>query len=87
MKVPALSCGLYVLGAGASDPQQPHTEDEVYYVASGRGVFRCAEEDRPVVGGSVLYVAANVEHRFHSIEEALRVLVFWAPPHRRSAPG
>jgi hypothetical protein len=30
-------------------------------------------------------VATGVEHRFHSIEEDLRVLVFWAPPH--PAPG
>jgi hypothetical protein len=26
-------------------------------------------------------VATGVEHRFHNIEEDLRVLVFWAPPH------
>jgi len=32
--------------------------------------------------GSLVFVAAHVEHRFHDIEEDLRVLVFWAPPHR-----
>jgi mannose-6-phosphate isomerase-like protein (cupin superfamily) len=79
LRVPALSVGLYVLPAGAVDPQQPHTEDEVYYVVSGRGTFRCGEEDRLVAAGSVLYVAANVEHRFHSIEEELVILVFFAP--------
>ena len=31
----ALSVGLYVLAAGEQDLQQPHTEDEVYYVISG----------------------------------------------------
>jgi mannose-6-phosphate isomerase-like protein (cupin superfamily) len=79
LRVPALSVGLYVLPADGVDGQQPHTEDEVYYVASGRGVFRCAEEDRPVEAGSLLYVAANVEHRFHSIEQELVILVFFAP--------
>ena len=79
LRVPALSVGLYVLQAGGIDGQQPHTEDEVYYVASGRGAFRCGEEDRPVEAGSLLYVAANVEHRFHSIEEELVILVFFAP--------
>jgi mannose-6-phosphate isomerase-like protein (cupin superfamily) len=30
--------------------------------------------------GSVVYVGARVAHLFHSVEEDLRVLVFWAPP-------
>jgi quercetin dioxygenase-like cupin family protein len=36
-------------------------------------------EDRNVQAGSVVYVAKKVEHRFHSIEEDLTVLVFFAP--------
>ena len=66
--------------AGSIDDQTPHTEDEVYYVASGRGQIHVGGEDAPVARGSVMYVAAGVEHRFHSIEEDLQVLVFWAPP-------
>jgi mannose-6-phosphate isomerase-like protein (cupin superfamily) len=79
LRVPALSAGLYVLPAGGVDGQQPHTEDEVYYVVTGRSAFRCGAEDRPVEPGSLLYVPANVEHRFHSIEEELVILVFFAP--------
>jgi mannose-6-phosphate isomerase-like protein (cupin superfamily) len=79
LRVPALSAGVYVLPAGQPDPQQPHSEDEVYYVVSGRGMIRVAEEDRRVQAGSVIYVAAGVEHRFHSITEDLRILVFFAP--------
>jgi mannose-6-phosphate isomerase-like protein (cupin superfamily) len=79
LRVPALSMGLYVLPAGGVDPQQPHTEDEVYYVVSGRGAFRCGAEDRQVAAGSLLYVPTNVEHRFHTIEEQLAILVFFAP--------
>jgi len=30
LRVPALSVGVYVLAAGATDPQKPHQEDEVY---------------------------------------------------------
>lgn len=77
--VPALSAGVYVLPAGQPDPQQPHNEDEVYYVVSGRGMIRVAEEDRQVQAGSVIYVAARVEHRFHNITEDLQILVFFAP--------
>ncbi len=79
LKVPDLSMGLYVLPAGGTDPQSPHTEDEVYYVVSGRAKIQVADEDRDVGAGSIVYVAKNVEHRFHSIEEELKVIVFFAP--------
>jgi len=79
LRVPSLSAGIYALPAGGVDPQQPHTEDEVYYVVGGRGVIRVGEEDRAVAPGSVVFVKANVEHRFHSIEEDLVLLVFFAP--------
>ena len=35
LRVPSLSMGIYALGAGAVDPQEPHTEDEVYYILEG----------------------------------------------------
>ena len=79
LKVPDLSMGLYVLPAGGVDPQSPHTEDEVYYVVSGRAQIKVADENRAVQAGSIVYVAKNVEHRFHSIEEELMVIVFFAP--------
>ena len=79
LRVPDLSMGLYQLPAGGTDPQSPHTEDEVYYVVSGKAQIMVADEDRDVQAGSVVYVAKNVEHRFHSIEEELTVLVFFAP--------
>ena len=77
-----LSVGLAVWPAGTNDRQGPHLEDEVYYVISGRGQIRVAGEDRDVGPGSMVLVAAHVEHRFHDIDEDLRVLVFWAPPHK-----
>ena len=79
LKVPGLSIGLYRLPVGGTDPQSPHTEDEVYYVVKGKAKIRVAEEERAVQAGSVVYVAKNVEHRFHSIEEELTLLVFFAP--------
>ena len=79
LKVPDLSMGLYVLPAGGIDPQSPHTEDEVYYVVSGKAQIKVADEDREVQAGSIVYVAKNVEHRFNSIEEELTVIVFFAP--------
>lgn len=79
LRVPAMSAGLYVLAAEASDPQKPHREDEMYYVVRGRARFRAGEEDRDVSAGSVIFVAAEVEHRFYDVVEELAVLVFFAP--------
>jgi len=79
LKVPDLSMGLYVLPAGGRDPQSPHTEDEFYYVVGGRAKILVANEEREVQAGSIIYVEKNIAHHFHSIEEELTVLVFFAP--------
>ena len=82
-RVPDLSLGLYVLPAGGEDPQSPHGQDEIYYVVSGRATLRVNGEDTPAGPGSILYVAAEAEHRFHAIEEELTLLVFFAPAYER----
>ena len=77
--MPDLSGGLYVLEAGATDPQSPHAEDELYVVMSGRAKVRVGGEVRPVAAGSVIFVAANVEHKFLDIEERLVLIVMFGP--------
>jgi quercetin dioxygenase-like cupin family protein len=79
LRVPAMSAGLYVLPAGATDHQKPHREDEIYYVLRGNARFKAGSEDREVSAGSVIFVAAEVGHRFYDITEELAVLVFFAP--------
>ena len=79
LRVPDLSAGLYVLDAGATDPQSPHTEDELYYVVTGRASVTVGDESRPVVAGSLILVAANVPHHFHDIAERLEILVVFGP--------
>jgi mannose-6-phosphate isomerase-like protein (cupin superfamily) len=76
---PRLSVGLYKLHAGELDRQEPHGEDEVYYCAAGRAMIRVAGEDRPVQAGSIIFVGAQVDHRFHTITDDLTLLVFFAP--------
>ena len=78
LRVPAMSAGLYVLPAGGTDPQRPHHEDELYYVVRGRARCKAGNEDREVHAGSLIYVPAEVEHRFYDIEEEVAVLVFFA---------
>ena len=79
LHVPELSMGVYQLLEGDTDVQTPHTEDEVYYVVEGRAKIKVADEERDVRSGSVIYVAKNVPHSFHSIDKDLIVLVFFAP--------
>lgn len=79
ISVPDLSGGLYVLDAGATDPQSPHTEDELYVVMSGRANVTVDGKTRPIRAGSVIFVGAQVEHRFHDIEERLVLLVMFGP--------
>ena len=78
---PSMSVGLYVLPANSQDTQNPHNEDEVYYVVAGKGQFWVdGVGDMPAFSGDTLFVPAHVAHRFHTIEEELRLLVFFAPP-------
>ena len=79
LRVPALNSGVYVLKAGETDPQQPHAQDEVYYVIEGRATFTCSgHPDSAVSAGSVIYVETGVPHRFTRIEEDLTILVLFA---------
>ena len=79
LRVPAMSAGVYVLPAGGADPQSPHQQDEMYYVVRGRARMQAGSEDQAVSEGSVIFVAAGVEHGFFHITEELVVLVFFAP--------
>jgi mannose-6-phosphate isomerase-like protein (cupin superfamily) len=79
LRVPSMSVGWYHLPAGSADPQQPHTEDEVYVVLRGRGRLWTPTRDAAAVPGAILYVPAAEEHRFVDIEEDLDVVVLFAP--------
>jgi mannose-6-phosphate isomerase-like protein (cupin superfamily) len=79
LRVASMSAGIYVLPAGSVDTQTPHGQDELYYVARGKARMRAGAEDRALEAGTVVFVAAQVEHRFYDIQEELMVLVFFAP--------
>ena len=80
LRVDALSLGIYSIPAGAVDDQDPHTEDEIYVVVSGRGAFEAGGERVAVGPGSTLYVPAREPHRFVDVTEDLAVVVVFAPP-------
>lgn len=79
LRVPAMSMGIYKLSAGGVDPQSPHTEDEAYYVVSGRANFEVEGETKAISPGMMLFVPAYADHRFKDITEDLTLIVFFAP--------
>jgi len=58
-----------------TDRQEPHTRDEIYVVVSGYGTFRRGKELVRFSPGDVLFVPANVPHRFESFSGDFRT---WA---------
>ena len=73
-----MQCGLYALRE--HDPQTPHTQDEVYIIASGSGEFVNDGERKAFVPGDVIFVKAGAEHRFENFTEDFQTWVlFWGP--------
>jgi mannose-6-phosphate isomerase-like protein (cupin superfamily) len=90
LRIPAMSCGVYVLKPGADDMQRPHNEDEIYHVFSGASRMSLTPanrptEDRAIAAGDLIFVAARDEHRFHSITQEVVLLVIFAPAVTMSA--
>jgi mannose-6-phosphate isomerase-like protein (cupin superfamily) len=79
LRIPAMSAGIYVLAAGATDKQTPHQEDEIYCVIRGKSKVRIGSSETHVKPGSVIFVEARTEHRFFDIEEEVVLLVVFAP--------
>src|SRR2546427_652698 len=75
VRVSSLSVGIYVLDSGALDPQKPHSEDEVYYVASGRAKMTVGTDGDAksfdVCPGTIIFVPARAHHSFYDITERL----------------
>lgn len=62
------------------DPQKPHTRDEIYFVARGRGLFFDGEQKHAIEPGSFIFVPARQVHRFEDFTSDLAVWVaFYGP--------
>jgi len=63
-----------------SDPQQPHTRDEVYVVARGSGTFEAGDLRTEFGPGDFLFVPAKMVHRFEDFSDDLALwVVFYGP--------
>jgi mannose-6-phosphate isomerase-like protein (cupin superfamily) len=67
LAVPVLRCGdleVELYAPVGSDPQKPHTRDEIYVIASGSGYFHCGEQRQSFKVGTLLFVPAGINHHF-----------------------
>jgi mannose-6-phosphate isomerase-like protein (cupin superfamily) len=63
-----------------SDPQTPHTQDELYFVHAGIGEIVIAGQRHTCAPGDVFFVAAGIEHRFENFSSDFSTwVVFWGP--------
>ena len=69
------------------DPQQPHTQDEIYIVINGSGTFVKGDERRPFRPGDVIFVEAGVVHRFEDFSDDFETwVVFYGPEGGERSP-
>lgn len=62
------------------DPQQPHTQDEIYIVQSGSGFFVLGDGRKPFETGEALFVPAGETHRFEDFTDDFAAwVVFYGP--------
>ena len=67
-------------GPRGIDQQHPHSRDEVYVVARGRGRFVCGERSAPFEAGDLLFVPAGMTHRFEDFSaDFLTWVMFYGP--------
>jgi mannose-6-phosphate isomerase-like protein (cupin superfamily) len=70
------------------DTQQPHTQDELYFVVSGEGELAHGTRHSRVQTGDVVFVAAHTPHRFESFSSDFTVwVVFYGRQHPKESSG
>lgn len=74
------SLSVEVYAPRGTDPQTPHTRDEVYVVMRGTGWFVNGDARDRFGPGDVLFVPAGVVHRFEDFTDDLAVWVFFYGP-------
>lgn len=70
-----------------TDPQTPHTRDEVYVVIHGEGFFVNGSSRHRFGPGDFLFVPAGVDHRFEDFTDDLAMWVIFYGPEGGELPA
>ncbi|MGH1520974.1 MAG: cupin domain-containing protein [Nitrosopumilus sp.] len=76
----SLAAGLLLLQLGEKDTQEPHDNDEIYYVISGDSFLKIKNKDYKISKDKIFFVGKNVDHYFHGNRRELKVLYFFGGP-------
>ena len=74
------SLSVEIYAPRGSDPQTPHSRDEVYVILAGRGDLVVDGQRRPFGPGDVLFVPARAVHRFEGFGDDFATWVFFYGP-------
>lgn len=62
------------------DLQTPHTQDELYIVTSGKGIFIRGSEKCNCHAGDLLFVPAGIHHKFENFSDDFATwVIFYGP--------
>jgi mannose-6-phosphate isomerase-like protein (cupin superfamily) len=69
-----------VFAPKSADIQQPHAQDELYFIHSGEGELIINGQRFTAAAGDAFFVAAGVEHRFEKFsDDFVTWVVFYGP--------
>jgi mannose-6-phosphate isomerase-like protein (cupin superfamily) len=78
LKTRNLEAGIIVLHPNEADTQEPHSDDELYYVISGNAWMEMGKKKIEVKEGSIIFIPAGLRHRFYGNSKDLFVLYVFA---------
>lgn len=70
-----------VFAPRTEDLQQPHTQDELYFVQRGQGELVINGQRFSAAPGEAFFVAAGVKHRFENFSDDFVTWVVFYGPH------
>ena len=73
-----LQAGILRLKPGERDTQEPHSDDELYYVIKGSGWMELGRKKVRVKEGSIVFVPSGLHHKFYGNKDDLVVLYVFA---------
>lgn len=77
------SLSIEIYSPRRTDPQHPHSRDEVYVIVSGTGRFLRGSEEVVFQSGDVFFVRAGEAHRFVDFSQDFVTWVFFYGPEGR----
>lgn len=78
LKVRNLEAGIIVLHPNEADTQEPHSDDELYYVIKGNAWMEIGKKKIQVKESSIIFIPAGMQHRFYGNVVDLVVLYMFA---------